>query len=125
MFRSFNEILDAARARGPVSSAGAAAHDPDVIEALKFARELGLAEGILVGKGSEILAPRPRQRLRSRRQPNRKRARTRRLPYAKPSHWCGKAACRAAHEGQGRHRQPYDPRRSSIRGYRTSVPAAS
>jgi phosphate butyryltransferase len=56
MFRSFDELLDAARARGPVSIAVAAAHDPDVIEALKRARELNLAEGILVGKGSEIRA---------------------------------------------------------------------
>src|ERR1017187_2071538 len=56
MFRSFDELLDAARARGPVSIAVAAAHDPDVIEALKRARELGLAEGILVGRGSEIRA---------------------------------------------------------------------
>ena len=54
MFRSFNDLLDAARARGPVSVAVAAAHDPDVIEALKRARELGLAEGILVGKGNDI-----------------------------------------------------------------------
>jgi phosphate butyryltransferase len=34
----------------------AAAHDPDVIEALKRARELKLAEGILVGNKSEIRA---------------------------------------------------------------------
>ena len=54
MFRSFDELLDAARACGPVSIAVAAAHDPDVIEALKRARELHLAEAILVGKGSEI-----------------------------------------------------------------------
>jgi phosphate butyryltransferase len=56
MFRSFDELLDAARARGPVSIGVAAAHDPDMIEALKRARELRLAEGILVGKGSEIRA---------------------------------------------------------------------
>lgn len=56
MFRCFDEVLDAARARGPVTIAVAAAHDPDVIEALKRARELGLAEGILVGTGSEIRA---------------------------------------------------------------------
>src|SRR5271165_5232992 len=54
MFHSFDELLDAARARGPVRIAVAAAHDPDVLEALQRARELGLAEGILVGKGSEI-----------------------------------------------------------------------
>ena len=52
MFRRFDELLDAARSRGPVTIA--AAHDPDVIEALKRARELGLAEGILVGQGDEI-----------------------------------------------------------------------
>ena len=56
MLHNFDELLDAARARGPVSIAVAAAHDPDVIEALKRARELQLAEGILVGKGSEIRA---------------------------------------------------------------------
>jgi phosphate butyryltransferase len=56
MFRNFDELLDAARARGPVRIAVAAAHDPDAIEALKRARELGLAEGVLVGKGSEIRA---------------------------------------------------------------------
>src|ERR1039458_10575129 len=56
MFRSFDELLDAARARGPASIAVAAPHASDVIEALKRARELGLAEGILVGRGSEIRA---------------------------------------------------------------------
>ncbi|HLY15651.1 MAG TPA: bifunctional enoyl-CoA hydratase/phosphate acetyltransferase [Bryobacteraceae bacterium] len=56
MFRSFDELLDAARARGPVTIAVAAAHDPDVIESLQRARELGLAEGILVGKAEEIRA---------------------------------------------------------------------
>jgi phosphate butyryltransferase len=34
----------------------AAGHDPDVIEALKRARELGLGEGILVGNGAKIRA---------------------------------------------------------------------
>lgn len=56
MFHTFAELLDAARARGPATIAVAAAHDPDVIEALKRARELQLAEGILVGKGTEIRA---------------------------------------------------------------------
>ncbi len=54
MFRSFDELLGAARARGPVSIAVANAHDPDVIEALKRARELQLAEGILVGNAARI-----------------------------------------------------------------------
>jgi len=56
MLRSFDELLVAARARGPATIAVAAAHDPDVIEALKRARELGLAEGVLVGQGSAIRA---------------------------------------------------------------------
>jgi phosphate butyryltransferase len=49
-------VLCSAASTGPVSIAVAAAHDPDVIEALKHARELGLAEGILVGRGIEIRA---------------------------------------------------------------------
>jgi phosphate butyryltransferase len=56
MFRSFDELLEAARARGPATIAVAAAHDPDVIEALKRARDLGLAEGILVGNAAGIRA---------------------------------------------------------------------
>jgi len=56
MLRSFDELLEAARAHGPVSIAVAAGHDPDVIEALRLARELNLAEAILVGRGSEIRA---------------------------------------------------------------------
>jgi len=54
MFRNFTQLLEAACARGPVTIAVAAGHDPDVIEALKRARELGLAEGILVGDGAAI-----------------------------------------------------------------------
>src|ERR1017187_10186488 len=75
MFRSFDELLDAARARGPVSIAVAAAHDPDVIEALKRARELGLAEGILVGRGSEIRALARKGGFDVSRQPDRQRTR--------------------------------------------------
>ena len=56
MFRSFDQLLEGARARGPVTVAVAAAHDPDVIEALQRARELNLAHGILVGDRSRILA---------------------------------------------------------------------
>jgi len=54
MLRTFDEILEAARRRGPAAIAVAAAHDPDVIESLKLARELHLAEGILVGKAGDI-----------------------------------------------------------------------
>ena len=54
MFRSFDDLLNAARARGPLSIAVAAAHDPDVVEAIQRARELGLVDAILVGKENEI-----------------------------------------------------------------------
>lgn len=46
--------MDAARRKGPVRIAVAAGHDPDVIEALKQAREMGLAEGTLVGDAARI-----------------------------------------------------------------------
>jgi len=54
MLRNFEELLAAARARGPATIAVAAAHDPDVIESLQRARELNLADGILVGNGARI-----------------------------------------------------------------------
>ncbi len=56
MFRSLDELVDAARARGPARIAVAAGHDPDVIEALKRAREAGLADGIFVGNADKIRA---------------------------------------------------------------------
>jgi len=56
LFRNFNQLLEGARARGPITIAVAAGHDPDVIEALQRARELNLAEGILVGDGGSIRA---------------------------------------------------------------------
>lgn len=56
MLRNFDELLEAARTRGPVTVAVAAGHDPDVIEALKRAQELNLARGILVGNGTKIRA---------------------------------------------------------------------
>ena len=56
MFRNFEEVLAGARARGAITIAVAAGHDPDAIEALKRARELGLGEGILVGNGAKIRA---------------------------------------------------------------------
>ena len=56
MFRNFDELLEGARARGPVTIAVAAGHDPDVIEALKRASDMNLARGILVGNGGRIRA---------------------------------------------------------------------
>jgi len=56
MFRGFDELVEGARARGPVTIAVAAGHDPDAIEALQRARELNLAHGVLVGDRNRILA---------------------------------------------------------------------
>ncbi|MFB3828793.1 MAG: bifunctional enoyl-CoA hydratase/phosphate acetyltransferase [Bryobacteraceae bacterium] len=56
MYRSLDEMVAAARSRGPAQIAVAAGHDPDVIEALKKAKEMGLAEGILVGDAGKISA---------------------------------------------------------------------
>ncbi|MCS6952882.1 MAG: bifunctional enoyl-CoA hydratase/phosphate acetyltransferase [Bryobacterales bacterium] len=55
-FRSLDAMVDAARRKGPVRIAVAVGHDPDVIEALKQAREMGLAEGTLVGDAARIRA---------------------------------------------------------------------
>jgi len=56
MFRTLDEMVEAARAYGPVKIAVAAAQSPECIAALKQARELGLAEGIFVGDARQIWA---------------------------------------------------------------------
>jgi phosphate butyryltransferase len=55
MFRNLEELLAAARRAGPVEVAIAAAQDEDVIEAIKKAEEIGLANGIFVGDPQKIL----------------------------------------------------------------------
>ena len=54
MFRNLDELVQKATSQGPTRIAVAAGHDPDVIEALKQAQEIGLAEGILIGDGKKI-----------------------------------------------------------------------
>src|SRR4051812_21120146 len=54
MFRNLDELVEAARSRGPVKIAVAAGQDPDVLAALKQARQMGLAQGILVGDAAKI-----------------------------------------------------------------------
>jgi phosphate butyryltransferase len=54
MFRNLEELVEAARAQGPVHIAIAVAQDPDVIEAMKKAEEIGLAKGIFVGDSRKI-----------------------------------------------------------------------
>ena len=54
MFRNLDELVDASIRLGPARIAVAAGHDPDVIESLQLAREMGLAEGLLVGARKKI-----------------------------------------------------------------------
>jgi len=56
LFRTLDEVVQAARGRRWVKIAIAAAQDIDCIEAMKQARELELAEGIFVGNGDKITA---------------------------------------------------------------------
>jgi len=56
MFKNLDELVQAALAKGPVQIAVAAGHDPDVIEAMKQASAMKLADGIFVGNSEKILA---------------------------------------------------------------------
>lgn len=54
MPRSLRELVDSVRTGAPAWIAIAAAHDPDVIEAMKEAEGIGLAKGIFVGDPRKI-----------------------------------------------------------------------
>lgn len=54
MFRNLDDLVEAAIGLGPARIAVAAGHDPDVIESLQQAREMGLAEAVLVGDREKI-----------------------------------------------------------------------
>jgi phosphate butyryltransferase len=56
VFRNLDDLVEAARAAGPVPVAIAAAHDPDVIEALHRAEQMDLATGFFVGNPRKIAA---------------------------------------------------------------------
>jgi phosphate butyryltransferase len=56
MFRSLDEMVEAAGAYGPVRIAVAAGHSPECIAALKQARDMKLAEGIFIGDAKKIWA---------------------------------------------------------------------
>lgn len=56
MFRTFDEIVDAARSLGGAKIAVAAGHDRDAIAALKEAEATGLAEAIFFGDVAKIRA---------------------------------------------------------------------
>jgi phosphate butyryltransferase len=54
MFRNLDDLVETAIGLGPARIAVAAGHDPDVIESLQLAREMGLAKGVLVGDREKI-----------------------------------------------------------------------
>lgn len=54
MIKDFEELRAAAAKRGPIRIAVANAHDSAVLKSVKEAHDLGIAEGILVGKKAEI-----------------------------------------------------------------------
>jgi phosphate butyryltransferase len=51
---SFEQLLAAARARGPITVAVAAADDPDILEAAQAAEQARIADCLLVGDASRI-----------------------------------------------------------------------
>ncbi|HNU80695.1 MAG TPA: phosphate butyryltransferase [Bacillota bacterium] len=55
MIRTFKEIIESAKAKGPKTIAVAVAQDPEVLSAVNAAKKLGIAEAILVGDREEII----------------------------------------------------------------------
>jgi phosphate butyryltransferase len=53
-YKSFKEVIEEAQKRQPVKMSVAAAHDSDVLEAVKVAVELGIVEPVLVGDPQKI-----------------------------------------------------------------------
>lgn len=53
-YKNFNEVIAEAQKRPPVKMSVAAAHDRDVLEAVKAAVELGIVEPFLVGNPQKI-----------------------------------------------------------------------
>jgi phosphate butyryltransferase len=56
VIRNLSELVERARALGPARIAVVEAHDPDVLECLKEAEPMGLAEATLVGNPAKIEA---------------------------------------------------------------------
>ena len=55
MIKTFKEIIETAKAKGPKTIAVAVAQDPEVLSAVNAAKKLGIAEAILVGDREEII----------------------------------------------------------------------
>ncbi|SET81949.1 phosphate butyryltransferase [Natronincola peptidivorans] len=49
MYRNYKEVLEKAKSLGPVTISVAVAQDKDVLEAIRYAKEAGLAKAVLVG----------------------------------------------------------------------------
>lgn len=63
MIKNFDEVIEAAKLRGPKTLAVACAQDEDVLLAVENARKAGIAEAILVGNKAEIEAIANRQNI--------------------------------------------------------------
>jgi phosphate butyryltransferase len=61
VIKNFDEVIEAAKLRGPKTLAVACAQDEDVLLAVENARKAGIAEAILVGNKAEIEAIANRQ----------------------------------------------------------------
>lgn len=55
MIRTFKEIVETAKAKGPKTIAVAVAQDADVLSAVNAAKKYGIAEAILIGDKDEII----------------------------------------------------------------------
>jgi phosphate butyryltransferase len=55
MIRTFSEIIDAAKLKGPKTLSVAVAQDPDVLSAVNAAKKLGIADAILIGDKEAII----------------------------------------------------------------------
>lgn len=63
MIKNFDEVIEAAKLRGPKTLAVACAQDEDVLLAVENARKAGIAEAILIGNKAEIEAIANRQNI--------------------------------------------------------------
>jgi len=55
MIKTFKEIIETAKSKGPKTIAVAVAQDPEVLSAVNAAKKLGIAEAILIGDREEII----------------------------------------------------------------------
>ena len=106
MYRTLDEMVEAARSQGPVRMAVAAGHSPECIAALKQAREMNLAEGIFIGDSKKIWAHGRRDRLRDPGAPDAARGQRRGSRPARRGDGARRQR-RSADEGQARARRTW------------------